>query len=604
MSVAEYDRNDGFSPGSTLILHVPELANSVAFERTAPVGLADISQSFAPAQPVVVIDEATSERQPIWSELDPSASTEATRNLLIHPAAALADGHTYVVALRNLRNSSGRAIRPPRWFALLRSGGPLPARERSQRGRYANIFAALERAGIKRGSLYEAWDFTVGSAQSLTSRLLAIRDDAFAQLGDYDLDGVLSQGRAPTYTVTASEALTPQLRRVQGSFEVPCYLLTCGATATTGFHYSSSNPNAVPSQIPGNVATVPFECIVPSAASGDRRARLVLYGHGFLSSSAEVEAENLQRLALRYDIALCATDWWGLAKADTPFLRRALANVNELPAVVDRVQQGVLNALYLGRLMRDPQGFASSPAFQANGQSLLDTSGLYYYGDSDGGILGGVLTALAPEFRRAVLGVAGSDFFNLMVPRGDAFSYFGSFVLHNYPDASLHPVVLDLLQQLWDRADPDGYSAQETTNPLPATPPHTVLMQVAYGDFEVSMYAAAYEARSIGASAYEPALDLETNRAQDRNLLFGVPPISAYPFSGSAIVLWDSGPGRTAPPPLAALPPSASATNVDPHEDPRYTPRAQEQISDFLRPGGAVDDVCAGEPCAPPWYAP
>ena len=32
-------------------------------------------------------------------------------------------------------------------------------------------------------------------------------------------------------------------------------------------------------------------------------------------------------------------------------------------------------------------------------------------------------------------------------------------------------------------------------------------MQVAYGDFQVSMYAAAYEARTIGASAYQPAVE-------------------------------------------------------------------------------------------------
>ena len=46
-----------------------------------------------------------------------------------------------------------------------------------------------------------------------------------------------------------------------------------------------------------------------------------------------------------------------------------------------------------------------------------------------------------------------------------------------------------------------------TTHPLPDTPSHTVLMDIAYGDFQVSMWAAAAEARTIGASAYEPALD-------------------------------------------------------------------------------------------------
>jgi hypothetical protein len=604
MKSGEYDRNDGFSPGSTVIVHVPGLDNPRAYERTAPVSLSDLSQTYAGAQPVVIVDERTGKRALIWAELDPTATSAQARNLLIHPAAALTEGDTYAVALRYLRDANGRLIPAPRWFALLRDKLPLPVRERSQRRRYVRIFEVLERAGVSRPGLYEAWDFTVSSTQSLTSRLLAIRDNAFAQLGDYDLDAGALQGRAPSFTVTANEPLTASLRRVQGTFEAPCYLVACGASATSGFHYSSTAANALPAQIPGNIATAPFECVVPSAASAKHPARIVLYGHGFLSSHTEVEGEAVQELARRFNIAFCATDWWGLAKPDAPFLLGALAEVNTLPAVIDRLQQGILNTLYLGRLMIDPQGFASHPAFQIGGEPVIDTARLYYDGNSDGGILGGVLTAVAPDFRRAVLGVSGADFFNLMVPRGDAFSYFGGLVLHNYPDPSMHPVVLDLLQQLWDRADPVAYAQQMTSGPLPNTPPHVVLMQIAYGDFEVSMYAATLEARSIGAFAYEPALTPGPDRAQDADLFFGIPAILGYPFGGSAIVLWDSGPGRTQPPPLGDLPPLAGATNSDPHEDPRYAPAAQLQVSEFLQPYGAVLDVCGAHPCTPPWYAP
>ena len=50
-------------------------------------------------------------------------------------------------------------------------------------------------------------------------------------------------------------------------------------------------------------------------------------------------------------MALCATDWWGLAEGDVPGDIAALKNLNLFPNVVDRLQQGVLNTLYLGRLM-------------------------------------------------------------------------------------------------------------------------------------------------------------------------------------------------------------------------------------------------------------
>ncbi|HWX74154.1 MAG TPA: hypothetical protein VNZ05_02545, partial [Solirubrobacteraceae bacterium] len=514
----------------------------------------------------------------------------------IHPASSLAEGHTYVVALRGLRAANGRLLAAPGWFARLRDGRRLVSRELSQSTRYARIFAALARAHIARAGLYEAWDFTVASASSLSSRLLAMRDNAFAQLGDYGLAAHEPRGQAPAFTISSVDQLTPGLRRVQGTFTVPCYLSACAAGASAGFHYSSANPDAVPTQIEGNLADASFECIVPSSPGPP--ARVALYGHGFLSSRAEVESGWVQELASEYRIAFCATDWWGLAAPDLTSLIEALRDVNLLPAVVDRLQQGLLNTLYLGRLMRSPLGFAASPAFQGSGRALVDPASVYFYGNSVGGILGGVLTAVAPDFTRAVLGVSGSDLFNLMVPRGSTFSVFGEFVLRNYRDRSLHPLVLDLLQQLWDRADPDAYAQLMTAHPPPRTPPHEVLMQVAYGDFQVSIYAAAMEARAIGAFAYEPALQLTGDRARDVQLLFGIPAIPKYPFAGSAIVLWDSGPGRTHAPPLEGLPPPAPALgDADPHEDPRYTPAAQQQISDFLSPGGGVADVCGGLPC-------
>ena len=91
-----------------------------------------------------LIDERTGKRQLIWSELDANQTARGDINLLIHPGKNLAEGHTYVVALRNLRNAGGKLIKAPAWFERLRDGRRLPRAERSQRGRYARIFAALE----------------------------------------------------------------------------------------------------------------------------------------------------------------------------------------------------------------------------------------------------------------------------------------------------------------------------------------------------------------------------------------------------------------------------------------------------------------------------
>jgi hypothetical protein len=606
-----WNRNDGFSPGSAIVLHVPGLDDAAALKRTGVAGVTNIAKSLAKRQPVVIIDQGTGKRQLIWAELDSLAKTPGNTDLMIHPAKLLAEGHTFIVALRDLRTKSGKVIAAPKWFARLRDLRKLPKAERSQTARYAAIFQALKRAGIARSeSLYAAWNFTVGSEKSLTGRMLAIRNNAFAQLGDTNLADSADPGRAPAYTVTDTKPLVSSsgaaLTQVDGTFQVPCYLMVCGANTAPGFHYGSNKPDATPTQIADNVATTNFECVVPATATALTPARISLYGHGLLGAADEVTASPIEALASGHNIVICSTDFWGLAEGDTANDAAALGNLNLFPAVIDRLQQGALNMLFLGRLMLNPGGLASNVTFQQLGRPRIETANLYYDGNSQGGIEGGMLTALSPDFRHAVLGVTGIDYANVLVQRSTDFAPFGTIMYAAYPDQSLHPLLLDLMQQLWDRGEPDGYAEHMTTHPLPDTPAHQVLMQIAYGDHQVSMYAGAIEARTVGASAYQPALDLNTNRGRDRNLFYGLPAIKAFPFNGSAIEIWDSGPGHTQPPPLTNTPPVTASTGnqQDPHGDPRATPAAQQQISDFLAPNGVITNVCGGTPCHSSDYTP
>jgi hypothetical protein len=600
-----YNRDDGFSPGSDLVVHVPGLATAAAFHKTNPVQLLDMARTSAKRGPIVVIDEATGARQLIWSELDANATSPANTDLIIHPGKNFTEGHTYIAVLRDLKNAGGRVIKAPAWFARLRDGRPLPPAERSQKRRYGAIFAALAKAGIGLKNVYEAWNFTIASPRDRTGRMLAIRNAAFAQLGDHNLADSTVQGRAPVFQISSTATLSPTVRTVNGTYQVPCYLVVCGDSAVGGFHYSSTKPDALPTQIPGNVATAEFECIVPSSASPSNPARISLYGHGLLGSYTEIEDGPVTAMATEHNIVFCATYWWGLAEKDTLNDAAAIGNINLFPPVVDRLQQGVLNTLFLGRLMLNPAGLATNAAFQSGGHPVIDTSHLYYDGNSQGGIMGGMTTAVAPDFRHAVLGVTGMNYANILVQRSTDFAPFGTILYGAYPDQSSHPLILDLMQQLWDRGDPDGYAQQMTSHPLPDTPSHQVLMQIAYGDHQVSMYAAAVEARTIGASAYEPALDLATNRRRDRNLFYGIPAIAAFPFRGSAIEVWDSGAGRVQPPPVGNIAPvDNTTTNIDPHPDPRNTPLARVQKSDFLEPNGVIVNVCAGRPCRTSVYTP
>src|SRR5262249_54961319 len=127
------DRNDGFSPGSTIVVRVPGLDNPGAVEKTDPVPLSDMSEGFKRRAPIVLIDAKTGQRQLIWAELDSNAGSPRKTTLLIHPAKSLADGRRYIVAMRHLKDKGGRTLGAPSWFKRLRDRKPLPLGEGSQR---------------------------------------------------------------------------------------------------------------------------------------------------------------------------------------------------------------------------------------------------------------------------------------------------------------------------------------------------------------------------------------------------------------------------------------------------------------------------------------
>jgi hypothetical protein len=196
--------------------------------------------------------------------------------------------------------------------------------------------------------------------------------------------------------------------------------------------------------------------------------------------------------------------------------------------------------------------------------------------------------------------------YSTLLTRSIDFEVYSGILYPNYPNELARPLVLSLIQMLWDRSEPNGFAQVMTTKPPPNTPPHQVLLNVALGDHQVTNYQADVEARTIGAKIHTPIV--YEGRWPNFDVGWGIDPITAYPYAGSAIVYWDGGPVRpgiggtdngligTDVPPLGNVP---NVSGDDPHSLPRVQPAEQQMVSDFLRPDAqsAITDTCNGQPC-------
>ena len=647
--------SDGFSPGQAIVTRVPGLDTLAAFRASNLPPVDEPQRSLAKDSPVVVLNADTGQRHLVWSEIDSTPEDPSQRALHVRPAVNFDEGARYIVALRNLRDAAGKPIPAGAAFAAYRDRKARDARS----GHMERIFASLRKAGVNRKDLFLAWDFTVASAESTTKRMLSIRDRSFAELGDTNLADRKAQGSAPRFSIypdlpdDAPQApfdvpvvgtpgaqdidgirdFTPEedsriARTVRGKLVVPCFLDGPGCPTGSQFRFAPGSDGLEPLRVPANTTAYDFACNIPRRALGADAppVRIGLYGHGLFGSHGELNQGQLKDLSQEHGFMFCAVDWNGMATQDVPNAATVLQDLSRFPTLVDHVQQGYLGFLLLGRAMVHEQGLSQQPAFQPEGRNILDTSELYYDGNSQGGIYGGALTAVAPDFQKAVLGVPGMNYSTLLSRSVDFDMYATGNVegndlpvglYDNYPNELERPLIFGLMQMLWDRADPNGYAHHMTSDPLPNTPPHDVLLHVGFGDHQVADVSTEVEARTIGARMHKPGLAPGRERFTDRPYpdaiapepFYGIASLGepGYSATGSGLVFWDIGPVRndgkdgTPPPPAGNVPPREGN---DPHEDPRRSVAGRRQKSAFLSPDSRIVDVCGGPCYAGGWAGP
>jgi hypothetical protein len=629
---AGINTSDGFSPGESIVTRIPGLDNPEAFQKTGAVPLTDMDRAFDANQPIVLIDASTGQRQLIWSELDSTATSPENTDLIIRPGRNLLEGHRYIAALRNLKDASGTTIPAPPGFALYRDGAStdVPAIEQ-RRTHFEDIFSKLQGAGIARGDLYDAWDFTVASTPNITQRMLSIRDRGLADLGDTSPGDGEMQGDAPHFDITNVTDFpdttghgAQNIREVTGTYEVPCFL-SSGCSQPGGDYKPGGQFNLGSDGLPqaNGTMTARFTCNIPRSAvtdtgggvfDVDHPVRPSMYGHGLFGDYTEVHTTNVRQLGTDEGVLTCATDFTGMMEDDVGTAIGALGDLSKFQALPDGLQQGFLNFIYLGRLLMLPDGVSSNVAFQFSGHSVIDQSqGLYYYGNSQGGIAGGALTAVEPDITRTVLYVPGMNYSTLLTRSVD-FDDYAAILYPSYPNESERPLLLAMIQMMWDRGEPNGYANHMTSNPLPGTPAHHVLIDMSYGDHQVSNVATEVEARTIGAPLRYPTLD--PGRTPGFVNFFPDIPQLDLPgdADGNGMFVWDIGPKRddgtggvlgTDPAPITNTAPDDSF-GVDPHDTVINTsPAIRHQIAEFLKPDGQIIDPCGSDPCyAAGWAGP
>ena len=558
-----WQENDGFSPGSALLLRYPGV--DLAASGAAPI--TDIARSMEDDAPIVIIDADTGERWPHWAELDSNAEDEVPL-LFIRPAKNFLEGHRIVVGIRGLVDGSGATIEPTDVFRAYRDDltTDAPAVE-ERRASMEAVFDTLAAAGVERSDLLIAWDFTVISTENLTGPLLQIRDMAFDILGD----------DAPAFTITEVRDVdsTRWSREIEGTYEVPLFLEGDGSPG------SVLNRDATGAPAVNGTYSARFVCGIP--ATDERPLKAMIYGHGLLGTGRQALSSGPGLVGREFARVSCGTDLIGMADEDIGNAIAILQDVSNFNSLAERLLQGHLNTLFLGRVLIHPDGFASDPAFE--GLATGEDAALQYYGISQGGIMGGATTAVATDWNRAVLGVPAINYSTLL-HRSIDFDPFFDVMRTTYPSPFDQSLGISIMQMLWDRGEGNGYANHLTSDPLPGTPAEKrILLHVAFGDHQVANVATEVYARTTGIPVSWPAL--AEGRHTDVDPYWGLERLETYPLDGSALVIWDSG---IPAPPIGNVPPREGD---DPHDDPRGEPTSVRQRGVFLD-SGQVIDVCEG----------
>jgi hypothetical protein len=553
----EWNRADGFSPAAPMVMSFPTGVDPALLP---PADNMDLS--LAANSPTVLLDMTTGQRVAHFAEVDVQADAPGSQALLIRPAERLAGGHRYAVAITDrLTAPDGEPLPVPPGFAALRDGRHTDHELLEQlRPRFGDVLEALDEAGFPADDLVVAWDFTVASDAFITRDLIAARDRALAAMTGHPL----------TYTIKTDAPLddgTQIKRKITGTFQAPLFLTNDGAfSAGTVIARDADGLPAAQ-----GFYDVPFTATIPACVyDATSPVAMVMYGHGLLGESAEVQYGVQRQTAAELCMVFVGTDLRGMSSKDLPAVARVLNEISKSSEMFEVIEQGVVNHIALAQAMRTT--FADT-LFVDGARKLVDPSRVYYYGLSQGAIFGTTVMAYEPTIQRAALGVGGANY-SMLLDRSNDWPTYRTILSGAYPDALDVTLAINLFQMRWDKTEGSGVANTVAQH-------EQLLMQIAIGDDAVPNLGSYWQARTmdipvIGPTPFTP---------------WGLSVEPAPLASGSALVIMDGG-----APPIPSTNQPAPDTGM--HELTRNQPAARRQIGEFFTTGSVVNE-CAG-PCTCP----
>jgi hypothetical protein len=559
---SELNQLDGFSPGIPFTTVMPGAT------LTGLAGPNSIEASMAADSPTVIINAETGERIPHFVDLDQDGE-DGNRAMMVRPVVRLDDATRYIVAIRGVKDASGNALPASEAFTAFKTGAAFGHESiEPRRAAFAEIFAALDGAGVAKNDLQIAWDFTTASRENTTGWLVHMRDEGLK---------LIDEAEGPLYTI---DTVTPDSNehtafQIEGTISVPLFVDEDKPGAKLLF--GDDGMPEINADSPWH--DVPFLMLIPNAASAEAPAKLVIYGHGLLGERGQIRGSDFPVFMDTYNYSFIGVDLAGMSSdGDEGFIANTLGGgeFHNLARMFDRMHQGTLNHLALMRII--------STRFidDADYGTLVtrDADERYYHGISQGGIFGGVFMSVATDVTRGVLGVMGQPY-SILLDRSKDFDPFKGILTLGYPIRNDQTFLLNLAQSQWDRVEPNGYTPYIRENMLPGTPAHQVLMRAALGDHQVSTVAAHVMARSIGVQHID---------AGGRDV-WGFDKVESTPNGESGYIEYDFGLPED---PICNTP---MRLCDDPHGKVRKLEASMQQMDHFFQTG-EIQNFCEGKVCS------